>query len=114
MGTLNKLQCTDEIKIREFIEQEGIPLYAIPRDRDIVLKLLEAKDRQGRRQILGEFCQSLVADCAAILEQARNTVINDLRGFIEDGIVTIHAGHYYAAQALKLIQAFLNRPLTTR
>lgn len=99
----NLQECTDEIKIRdirEFIEQEGIPLYAIPRDRDIVLKLLEAKDRQGRRQILGEFCQSLVADCAAILEQARNTIINDLRGFIEDGIVTIHAGHYYAAQAL--------------
>ena len=99
----NLQECTDEIKIRdirEFIEQEGIPLYAIPRDRDAVLKLLEAKDRQGRRQILGEFCQSLVVDCAVILKQARNTVINDLRGFIEDGIATMHAGHYYAAQAL--------------
>jgi len=95
--------CTDKIKtsdFREFVEQEGIPLYAIPRDRDAVLKLLEAKDRQGRRQILGEFCQSLVVDCAVILKQARNTVINDLRGFIEDGIATMHAGHYYAAQAL--------------
>ena len=95
--------CTDKIKtsdFREFVEQEGIPLYAIPQERDIVLKLLQAKDRQGRRQILGEFCQSLVVDCTAILEQARNTVINDLRDSIEDGIAAIRAGHYYAAQAL--------------
>lgn len=99
----NLQECTDEIKIRdirEFIEQEGIPLYAIPRDRDIVMKLLEAKDRQGRRQILGEFCQSLVVDCTAILEQAKNTVINDLRDSIEDAIAAICAGYYYAAQAL--------------
>lgn len=99
----NLQECTDKIKtsdFREFAEQEGIPLYAIPQERDIVLKLLEAKDRQGRRQILREFCQSLVEDCAAILKQARNTVINDLRDSIEDGIATIRAGHYYAAQAL--------------
>ncbi len=95
--------CTDKIKtsdFREFVEQEGIPLYAIPRDRDIVMKLLEAKDRQGRRQILGEFCQSLVVDCTAILEQAKNTVINDLRDSIEDAIAAVCAGYYYAAQAL--------------
>lgn len=99
----NLQECTDKIKtsdFREFAEQEGIPLYAIPQERDIVLKLLEAKDRQERRQILREFCQSLVEDCAAILKQARNTVINDLRDFIEDGIAAIRAGHYYAAQAL--------------
>lgn len=39
-------------QVHEFVEQEGIPLYLVPRGRT-ALRLLGAKDRAERRRLLG-------------------------------------------------------------
>lgn len=58
----NLKEHADEIRasqVHEFVEQEGIPLYLVPRGRT-ALRLLRAKDRAGRRRVLGDCYESLM------------------------------------------------------
>lgn len=92
----------DEIRaseVHEFVEQEGIPLYLVPRGRT-ALRLLRAKDRAARRRVLGDCYGSLMEDCAAVLERADHEAISDELGFALDGLGAMRAGHARSAQAM--------------
>ncbi|WP_433676886.1 hypothetical protein [Microbacterium gorillae] len=92
----------DEIRasqVHEFVEQEGIPLYLVPRGRT-ALRLLRAKDLAERRRVLGDCYESLMEDCAAVLEQADHEVVSDELGFALDGLGAMRAGHTRSAQAM--------------
>lgn len=86
-------------QVREFVEQEGIPLYLVPRGRT-ALRLLRAKDRAGRRRVLGDCYESLMEDCAAVLELADHESVSDELGFALDGLGAMRAGHARSAQAM--------------
>lgn len=92
----------DEIQahqVHEFLEQEGIPLYLVPRGRT-ALRLLRAQDRSARRKVLGDCCESIIDDCAAVLERADRAVVGDELGFALDGLGAMRAGHFRSAQAM--------------
>ncbi|MDO5617270.1 hypothetical protein [Kocuria sp.] len=92
----------DEIRasqVHEFVEQEGIPLYLVPRGRT-ALRLLRAKDRAGRRRVLSDCYESLMEDCAAVLERADHAAVSDELGFALDGLGAMRAGHARSAQAM--------------
>jgi hypothetical protein len=85
--------------VHDFVEQEGVPLYLVPRGRT-ALRLLRAKDRAGRRRVLGDCYDSLIEDCAAVLECADHKAIRDEVSFALDGLGAMRAGHARPAQAL--------------
>lgn len=92
----------DEIRasqVHEFVEQEGIPLYLVPRGTT-ALRLLRAKDRAGRRRVLGDCYETLMEDCAAVLERADHEAVRDELGFALDGLGAMRAGHSRSAQAM--------------
>ncbi|MEW6886104.1 hypothetical protein [Trueperella pyogenes] len=92
----------DEInayQVHEFLEQEGIPLYLVPRGRT-ALRLLRAQGRSGRRRVLGDCYESITDDCATVLEQAERNVIGDELKFALDGLGAMRSGHFRSAQAM--------------
>lgn len=92
----------DEIQahqVHEFLEQEGIPLYLVPRGRT-ALRLLRAQDHSTRRRVLGECYESIMDDCSAVLEQADRAVVGNELGFALDGLGAMRAGHSRSAQAM--------------
>ena len=92
----------DEInayQVHEFLEQEGIPLYLVPRGRT-ALRLLRAQDRSGRRRVLGDCYESITDDCATVLEQANRDVVGDELKFVLDGLGAMRSGHFRSAQAM--------------
>ena len=86
-------------QVEEFLEQEGIPLYLVPRGRT-ALRLLHAQDRSSRRRILNDCYESIMDDCAAVLERADRAVVGDELGFALDGLGAMRAGHSRSAQAM--------------
>ncbi|CAM4047985.1 hypothetical protein [Helcobacillus massiliensis] len=85
--------------VHEFVEQEGIPLYLVPRGRT-ALRLLRAKDRAGRRRVLSDCYESLMEDCADVLERADHEAVSNELGFALDGLGAMRAGHARSAQAM--------------
>lgn len=87
------------LQVHEFLEQEGIPLYLVPRGRT-ALRLLRAQGRSARRRVLGDCYESIIEDCAAVLEQADRAVVGDELRFALDGLGAMRAGHPRSAQAM--------------
>lgn len=85
--------------VHEFVEQEGTPLYLVPRGRT-ALRLLRAKDRAARRRVLGDCYESLIEDCASVLENADQGAIGSEVKFALDGLGAMRAGHPHSAQAM--------------
>ena len=86
-------------QVHDFLEQEGIPLYLVPRGRT-ALRLLRAQDRPGRRRVLGDCYESITDDCATVLEQANRDVVGDELMFALDGLGAMRSGHFRSAQAM--------------
>ena len=89
--------------VREFVKQEGIPLYFVPRNHEVIFYLLKAKNHEKRRQILKEFNDVFIDDCDMALKQLGkigNDAIDGLKDFIFDGINVMRDGHFYSAQAM--------------
>ena len=98
----NLQEHADEIQahdVHQFVEQEGISLYLVPRGRT-ALRLLRAKDRAARRRVLGDRYESLVEDCAEVLELADHEAVSDEVKFALDGLGAMRAGHTRSAQAM--------------
>ena len=85
--------------MREFLKQEGIPLYLVPRGRTAV-RLLRAQNRSARRRVLGNSYKSIIDDCAAVLERVDRKLIGDELDFALDGLGAMRAGHPRSAQAM--------------
>lgn len=86
-------------QVYDFLQEEGIPLYHVPRGATAV-RLLRAKDRRVRRQVLSDRYVSLVEDCEAVLGGALHPAVRDEVAFTLDGIGAMRAGHTKSAQAL--------------
>ena len=86
-------------EVHEFVEQEGIPLYFVPRGRT-ALRLVRAKSSPARRQVLNDCYVSLIEDCAAALKSADHEAVSDEVGFALDGLGAMRAGHTRSAQAM--------------
>lgn len=92
----------DEInanQVREFLTQEGIPLYLVPRGR-IALRLIRAQHRSARRRVLGDCYESIIDDCAAVLGQANRDNVGDELDFALDGLSAMRSGYFRSAQAM--------------
>lgn len=97
----NLQEHADEIDfgdVLEFLQEEAIPLYLVPR-AETALRLLRAVDRPARRQILNECYGSLVDDCEAVLEQADHPDVETEAEFALNGVAALRDGHTRAAQA---------------
>lgn len=86
-------------EVHEFLEEEGVPLYLVPRGKT-ALRLLRASDRAARRRVLGDCYESLIVDCAEVLEAADNEAVSDEVRFALDGLGAMRAGHTRSAQAM--------------
>lgn len=98
----NLKEDADEIRasqVHEFVEQEGIPLYLVPRGAT-ALRLLRAKDRAGRQRVLGDCYETLMEDCTAVLKRADHEAVSDELGFAPDGLGAMRADHSRSAQAM--------------
>lgn len=98
----NLRELADEINfsdVREFLREEAIPLYLVPRART-ALRFLRAADRSARRQILNDCFESLVEDCVEVLEQVDHPDVETEVKFTLDGIAALRGGHTSSAQAL--------------
>lgn len=97
----NLRERSDEIDfgdVLEFLQEEAIPLYLVPRAQT-ALRLLRAADRPARRQILNDCFDSLIDDCEAVLEQVDHPDVETEVEFTLDGVVALRGGHTRAAQA---------------
>ncbi|MDO5080688.1 hypothetical protein [Buchananella hordeovulneris] len=89
----------DVSAVRTFLEEEGIPLYLVPRGRT-ALRLLRADDRAERRRILGNCYSTIIEDCAVMLDMVSSEQILHVVEFVRDGIGAMRAENYRSAQAL--------------
>lgn len=98
----NLQDCGKEVNLDEivsFLQQEGIPLYLVPR-KCIVVRLLRAQNTAARRQVLSACCDQIVEDCVCILETVAEDWDGDELSFIVDAIGAMRAGFVRSAQAM--------------
>lgn len=85
--------------VRDFVREEGIPLYLVPR-ASIGLELLTAETHAARRAVLGRRFDALLDDCDAVLDTCDDPRWSDQVFFIRDAVGAARAGHTPSAQAL--------------
>lgn len=86
-------------QVLEFLQQEGIPLYLVPR-ASVGARLLRAPDHAKRRKVLNDCFEAIVEDCENVLSTCSEPITATEVQFTLDGLGALHAGHYKAAQAL--------------
>lgn len=86
-------------QVRDFLEHEGIPLFLVPRGR-IAIRLLNARDRSSRRQILSSCYDQVIDDCAAVLEEIDHQTGGKEIDFVLDALRAMKAGYHRPAQAM--------------
>lgn len=86
-------------EVLDFLEEEGIPLYLIPRAA-IGKRLVLSKDHANRRKVLNDRFNDIVDDCVELLDTCTDPIVGTEVHFIQDGIGALRAGHHASAQAL--------------
>lgn len=86
-------------EVYEFLENEALPLYLVPRG-DVALRFLKAKDTPSRRRILNDRFDAIVKDCERVIEHATDPWVSTEAHFLLDGIGAVGSGHYASAQAI--------------
>lgn len=118
----NLQDCSKEVNLDEiisFVQQEGIPLYLVPRKR-IVVRLVRAQNTAARRQVLSACYEQIIEDCVSILEARAEDWDGDEIAFIVDAIGAMRAGYVRSAQAMltavldTLIRRFVPDPKVRR
>jgi len=96
--------------VREFVTEEGIPLYLIP-GAAIGVELLAAGGHAARRTVLGRRYEAILNDCEGVLQSCDNPVWADQVPFLLDGIGCARAGFTRPAQALfaSVLETLVNR-----
>lgn len=87
------------LQVLAFLEEEGIPLYLVPR-ASVGARLLHAPDHSGRRKILNDCFEQIVDDCEAVVTSTTAPHTKEEAYFTLQGIAALRTGHYAAAQAL--------------
>lgn len=86
-------------EVLEFLKNEGIPLYLVPR-ASVGLRLLKAPTRQARRRVLNDRFHAIVEDCATLLETCSDPLVETEVHFVQDGLGALRGGNYASAQAM--------------
>lgn len=86
-------------EVHEFVEQEGIPLYFVPRG-EVAVRFLTAKGASARRKVLDDCYDAIVEDCTALLDEVKHSGVGEEVAFTKDGIGAMRAGFVYSAQAM--------------
>lgn len=86
-------------QVLDFLAHEGIPLFLVPRGR-IAVRLLNARDRSSRRQVLSNCYNQIIDDCAAVLEEIGNQAGGKEIDFALDALHAMKAGYHRSAQAM--------------
>lgn len=86
-------------QVYDFLQEEGVPLYLVPRG-PIAVRLLRAADHQARRKALSDRYEALIEDCEAVLAQSDHPAVRDEVQFTRDGIGAMRAGYTRPAQAM--------------
>ncbi|MEV6891389.1 hypothetical protein [Kribbella sp. NPDC051137] len=86
-------------KVLEVLEVEGIPLYLVPR-AETAKALLVADGTAARRTIIGRRFDSIIEDCAAVLDRCVSPQTSAEVSFIRAALAAMSAGHHIAGQAL--------------
>jgi hypothetical protein len=89
----------DVSQVMDFLREEGIPLYLVPR-ASVGLRLLRAPTRQARRQVLNDRFHAIVEDCSTLLERCTDPLVKTEVHFVEDGLGALRGGNYASAQAM--------------
>ena len=76
---------------------QGVPIVFIPR-KDIVTKIINAKNMTGIKQVLWRNDQLIIEDCETIIMQS-NWLSRDMKDQIVEGIESYKDGRYRAAQS---------------
>jgi hypothetical protein len=90
----NLREVSDDItahEVYESLEEEGIPLYLIPR-ATIGRRLFRAKDHASRRRVLNDRFFDIVDDCAALVARCTVPAVATEVHFIQDGIGALRTG----------------------
>lgn len=85
--------------ILNFVEEEGIPLYLVPRP-SIAEQLLSAEDTALRRRLLSENSDLIVADCASVLADCDASFTESAVRFMDLVMAALTDDHNAAGQAL--------------
>lgn len=86
-------------EVFDFLREEGIPLYLVPRAA-IGKRLVLSKDHAARRKVLTDKFDDIVDDCTALLDTCAAPITAVEVEFIRDGIGALRAGHHASAQAI--------------
>lgn len=98
----NLREASDEIdpeQVYRFLEEEGIPLYLIPRAA-VAKRLLLAPDHTSRRKVLNDRFDAILDDCQKQISRCTSGMIAGEVHFIQDGINAMRGENYASAQAL--------------
>lgn len=83
----------------DFLAEEGIPLYLVPR-QSTVEAFLAARDRGAVRALPTTRARSITTDCQVVWRSHRTTRTTEWVDLLEAGLAAYEAGHTEAAQAL--------------
>ena len=86
-------------QVRDFVREEGIPLYLLPRP-SIGVELLTAPTHTAHRAVLGRRFHLLLDDCEKVLDGCTDPTWSDQVFFLRDTVAAARAGHTPSAQAL--------------
>jgi hypothetical protein len=91
-------------KLPEVAFEDGIPVAWVPR-RELLVQLLAAADRAERIQLLIEHESTILADCAACLEECTEPSLADEVTLAKQAVQAFRDGHAEAAQSHAVLVA---------
>jgi hypothetical protein len=92
----DQINATD---VWDFLTEEGIPLYRVPR-ASVAVRLLTAPTHAARRRVLTTHSHQIVEDCAEVLAGCTSEDVREFVEFAHDGLRALNAGAHRSAQAL--------------
>lgn len=72
-------------QVYDFLQEEVIPLYLVPRG-SISVRLLRAPDRRSRPRVLSDRYEAMIEDCEAVLAGVEHPAVRDEVLFARDGL----------------------------
>jgi hypothetical protein len=91
----------EEDKIKEVLEEDGIPIVHIPR-AEIVQAIVDADNYGARIQIIENRADDIADDCTAALDKKHDDWLEKQIPLIRRAIEAYQAGYFEAAQALSV------------
>lgn len=83
----------------DFMAEEGIPLFLVP--RQATAQAFLAADGHGeRRRVLGTHAPSIIADCRKVWDEHQSPAVQGWIDLLDAGVRALESGHPHPAQAM--------------